>query len=244
MKMFSRMISKSCIFTHLLVRSGWACADPAPGFLHLWLLPSCEISSRSPWFARRVVTNLSDVLRRNFCLHSQRPHVFFLTAASQSFHLARVANFSTLLSPYSCVAMGRKSSVRSACCTLLRMLSEQLWIWCLGKFWSFDDLPKLMLKWIWCDSEGSYDDLYFRKQGATLANFMLCYQRTFCLVFALFLQVATIRMYYCSLEHRRSQGGAKGFMAPQMKQIWRQFRNISLTSWGKRGHIPDTPRTP
>ena len=77
------------------------------------------------------------------------------------------------------------SSVRSACCTLLRLFSEQLWIWCLGQFWSFDSLPNLMLKWIWCGSEGSYDDLYFRKQARCLPNFMLCYQRTFCLVFAL-----------------------------------------------------------
>jgi len=129
--------------------------------------------------------NLSDVLRPNFFLHSQRPHAFFLTAAPQCFQLARVANFATSLSLYSCVTMGRKSSVHSTCCTLLRRLSEQLWIWCLGKLWSFDGLPNLMLKWIWCGSEGSYDDLYFRKQGATLANFMLCYQRTFCLVFAL-----------------------------------------------------------
>ena len=45
-----------------------------------------------------------------------------------------------------------------------------------------------------------------------LDNFMLCYQRNF-------LLVAAIRMYYCSLEHRRSQGLPKGFMAPQMKQI-------------------------
>jgi len=48
------------------------------------LLPNCEIS-RSPWFAKRVVTNLSDVSRRKFYLHSQRPHAFFLTAASQCF---------------------------------------------------------------------------------------------------------------------------------------------------------------
>jgi len=76
-KFLNRIISKSCIFTHLLVRNGWACTYPAPGFLHLWLLSSCEISSRSPWFAKRVVTNFSDVLTRNFCLHSQRPHAFF-----------------------------------------------------------------------------------------------------------------------------------------------------------------------
>jgi len=102
------------------------------------------------------------VSRRNFCLHSQRPHAFFLTAASQCFQLATVANFPTSLSLYSCVTIGRKSSVHSACCTLLRMLSKQLWIWCSAKFWSFDGLPNLMLKWIWCGSEGSYDDFYLK----------------------------------------------------------------------------------
>jgi len=116
-KFLNRIISKSCIFAHLLVRNGWACTYPAPGFLHLWLLSSCEISSRSPWFAKRVVTNFSDVLTRSFCLHSQRPHAFFLMATSQCFQLARVANFPTSLSLCGCVTMGRKSSVRSACCT-------------------------------------------------------------------------------------------------------------------------------
>jgi len=29
------------------------------------------------------------------------------------------------------------------------------------------------------------------------------------------LLVATIRMYYCSLEHSRNQGGAKRVMAPK-----------------------------
>jgi len=42
------------------------------------------------------------------------------------------------------------------------MLSEQLLILCLGKFLSFDGLPNLMLKWIWCGSEGSYDDFYVK----------------------------------------------------------------------------------
>jgi len=121
---FLAELSQSCIFTHLLVRIGWACAYPAPGFLHLWLLPSCEISSRSPWFAKRVVTNLSDVLRRIVCPHNQRPHAFFLTAASQCFQLARVANCPTSLSLYICVTMGRKSSVRSACSIAVRSESN------------------------------------------------------------------------------------------------------------------------
>jgi len=32
------------------------------------LIPSCKISSRSPRFAKRAITNLSDVLRRRLCL--------------------------------------------------------------------------------------------------------------------------------------------------------------------------------
>jgi len=115
------------------------------------------------------------------------PACVFLTAASQCFQLARVANFPTSLSLHSCVTMGRKSSVRSGWCTLLRMLSEQSWIWCLGKFWSFDGLPNLMLKWIWCGSEGSYDDFYLKvvmmiytlESKVQLWSILLCYQRTF-----------------------------------------------------------------
>jgi len=210
-----------------------------------WLLPSCKISSRSPQFAKRVVTNRSDVLRLNFFLHSQRPHEFFLTGVSQCIQLARVADLSTSFSLHVWVTMGRKSSVRSGCCTLLR---RALWIWCLGKFWSCDGLPNLMLKWIWCGSEGCFDDFYLKtvmmiytleSKVQLLDNFMLCCQRTFCLVFALsFTSCYKSNVYYCSLEHRRSQGWPKGFMAPQMKQIWRQFMNRSLNSWGKGGHAP------
>ena len=162
MKIFQQNYLKVLYFNTFACQKRMGLCLPGPGFLHLWLLPSCEISSGSPWFAKRVVTNHSDVLRRNFCLHSQRPHAFFLTAASQCFQLTTVANFLTSLSLCSCVTMGRKYSVRSACCTSLRMLAEQLLIWCLGKFWSFVGLPNLMLKWIWCGSEGSYGDFYLK----------------------------------------------------------------------------------
>jgi len=43
------------------------------------------------------------------------PLVVWLTAASQCFHKASVANFQTSLSFYSCVTMGRESSFHSAC---------------------------------------------------------------------------------------------------------------------------------
>jgi len=34
----------------------------------------------------------------------------------------------------------------------------QLQIWCLRKFLNFYGLSNFMLKWIWCGSEGRYDD--------------------------------------------------------------------------------------
>jgi len=37
------------------------------------LLPSCEVSSRSPWFAKRAIMNLSDVSKRSFCLQQSAP---------------------------------------------------------------------------------------------------------------------------------------------------------------------------
>jgi len=33
-------------------------------------------------------------------------------------------------------------------------------IWCLGKHLIFDGLTNFTLKWIWCGSEGNYDDFY------------------------------------------------------------------------------------
>jgi len=79
------------------------------------LLPSYEISSRSPRFTKRAVTNLSDVLRRSFCFALAVPACFLLTVASQCFQIARVANFPTWLSFYSCVTTGRESSVFGEC---------------------------------------------------------------------------------------------------------------------------------
>jgi len=36
------------------------------------LVPSYEVSPRSPRLAKRAVTNLGDILRRNFCLQCQQ----------------------------------------------------------------------------------------------------------------------------------------------------------------------------
>jgi len=46
---------------------------------------------------------------------NKRPLVVWLMAASQRFQKARVANFPTSLTFYSCVTMGRESGVHSAC---------------------------------------------------------------------------------------------------------------------------------
>jgi len=40
--------------------------------------------------------------------------------------------------------------------------SGKLYNCLLGKFWTFDGFPNLMLKWIWCGSEGSNDDFYLK----------------------------------------------------------------------------------
>ena len=37
------------------------------------MLRSSEISSRSPWFAKREIMNLSDVSKRSFCLQQSAP---------------------------------------------------------------------------------------------------------------------------------------------------------------------------
>ena len=51
---------------------------------------------------------------------------------------------------------------------------------------------------------------------------MLCYRRTFCLVFALSITIcynSNVLLQFGILERRHSQGGAEGVMASQMKQI-------------------------
>jgi len=89
-------------------------------------------------------------LRRRLRLLSsnQLPHVTGLTAASQFFQMARVANFPTSLSFYSCVTMGRKSSVHSSCSMLLEQrlnlqhvgLTTDLIFRKIFQLWSFDQL--------------------------------------------------------------------------------------------------------
>ena len=58
------------------------------------LVPSCEISSRSPRFAKEAFANINDILRRSLCsvASNQRAPAAELTAPSQCFQIARVAN--------------------------------------------------------------------------------------------------------------------------------------------------------
>jgi len=122
---------------------------------------------RSPRFAKRAITNLSDVLRRRLCLQQPPPHMVWLTVASQCFQIARVANFPASFSFYSCVTMDGNPAFAvhatahafRAAINLNSMLLRQQ-IWCLGNYLIFDGLTNFMLKWNWCGSEGNYDDFY------------------------------------------------------------------------------------
>jgi len=61
------------------------------------------------------------------------------------------------------------------------MFRKVLELWWFAKLNVEVDLMWFWRQLLWFLFEGSCDDFYVRKQGATLANFMLCYQRTFCL---------------------------------------------------------------
>jgi len=99
---------------------------------------------------------------------NQRPYVVWLTVAAQCFQIARVANFPTSFSFCSCITMDGNPAfaVHATAHAFLRaainfnsMLLRQQ-IWCLGNYLIFDGLTNFVLKWIWCGSEGNYDDFY------------------------------------------------------------------------------------
>ena len=56
-------------------------------------------------FAKRAVTNFSDVLRWTLSLHQSTPTCGLLTSGSQCFNIARLANVPTSLSFCSCVVL-------------------------------------------------------------------------------------------------------------------------------------------
>ena len=126
------------------------------------LIPSCKILSRSPRFPKRAITNLSDVLRRSFCLQQSAPACYLTHGCVQYFQIARIANFPTSFSLYSCVTMDGNPAFTvhvtahalRAAINLNSMLLRQQ-IWCLGSYFIFDGLTPSVLKWIWCASEGN-----------------------------------------------------------------------------------------
>jgi len=98
-----------------------------------------------------------------YVFNNQHRHAVWLTVASQCFQLARFANFPTLFSFYSCVAMDENPAftvhaTAHAFRALINLNSMLLrrHIWCLGNYLIFDGLTNFMLKWIWCGSVGNY----------------------------------------------------------------------------------------
>jgi len=89
------------------------------------LLLSCEISSRSQWFPKRIFMNPGDV-KVELLFPAIKARMWFDFCQSQCFQVIRVANFPTSFSIYSCVTMeGNLASIHSACSMLLRILLEQ-----------------------------------------------------------------------------------------------------------------------
>jgi len=95
--------------------------------------------------------------------------VVWLTAVSQNFQIARVANFqlrfhSIVASQWDCNpgftvhADAAAHTFRAATKFCSMLLREQLWFF--GNYLSFDGLANFMLTWIWCGSQGSWDDFY------------------------------------------------------------------------------------
>ena len=99
-----------------------------------------------------------DVLRRSFCLKQSAP-AFGLThgcvtplSDSQGCELSDFAHVLQMLHN----GTGIKRSQRNNDDSYSTLLREQ--IWCSGKFFTFDGLKNVILKWIWCGCEGRYDD--------------------------------------------------------------------------------------
>ena len=133
------------------------------------LIPSGKFSPGSQRFAKWTIKNLSDGYGVS-CLQQPAPACGLthgcVTMLSES-NAFRVANFPTSVSFYTCVTMdgnptftvhATAHTFRAAINLNSMLLREQ--IWCLGNYLIFDGLTNFMLKWIWCGSEGNYDDFY------------------------------------------------------------------------------------
>ena len=131
------------------------------------LIPNCKISSRSPRFTKRAITNLSDILRRRLCLQQPAPACALTDGCITMPSGSQVANFPTSISFYSCVTMDGNPAfaVHATAHAFIaainfNSMSLRQHIWCLGNYLIVGGLTNFMLKWIWCDSEGNYDDFY------------------------------------------------------------------------------------
>jgi len=128
------------------------------------LLPGCQISSRSPRFAKRTVTNIGYVLRRSFCLQQSAPACGLtdggITTLSDS-QGCDLCNFAlilwsrhnrTVIQHSQCMqyAIAVAHAFRAA--TKHNSLLLRQHIWCLRNFFSFDDLTdhvEMDLMWFW-----------------------------------------------------------------------------------------------
>jgi len=147
------------------------------------------------------------------CVFSnQLPHVLWLMVVSQCFQTTGVANFSTSFSFYSCVTMdGNPAFTVHATAHVFRaainfnsMLLRQH-IWCLRIYLIFDGLTNFMLKWIWCDSEGNYDDWFLF--GGCLNKSWLLLETSNC-KWATAFSILVILVYFSvTLRDARRAGG-------------------------------------
>ena len=75
---------------------------------------------------------------------SHGPHEVWLKSASQCLHLARIGNVPILLSFYTCVTIGRESSVHSAFNMLLARVARLALSWLISK-----KLAIFEVRWPW-----------------------------------------------------------------------------------------------
>ena len=131
------------------------------------LIPSWKISSRSPRFAKGAITNLSDVLKRRLCLQHPAPAYGLTDGCVTMLSDSQACELSHFVLILYCVTMDENpaftvhATVRAfrAAINLKSMLLRQQ-IWSLRNYLIFDGLTNFMFEWIWCGSEGNYDDFY------------------------------------------------------------------------------------
>jgi len=79
------------------------------------LIPSRKISSRSPWFAKRAFTNLSDILRCRLCLQQPAPGCGLTDGCVTMLSDSQGCELSNFVLILQLRHNGRESSIHSAC---------------------------------------------------------------------------------------------------------------------------------